>query len=32
MTNAGHDSRLGERREVESALNEDLLGVMVAQE
>ncbi len=24
MTNAGHDSRLGERREVESALNEDL--------
>ena len=24
MTNAGHDSRLGERKEVESALNEDL--------
>ena len=24
MTNAGHDSRLGERNEVESALSEDL--------
>ena len=24
MTNAGHDSRLGERKEVESALNDDL--------